>query len=288
MASRMLVSLIISTCGRTTPLERLFSSLAAQTHTEFEVILVDQNKDERLTDFLADREAKFPIRHIRTPDEVGLSQGRNSGLASASGTIVVCPDDDCWYPPHFLAHGIARMREVGADILSGRAANEDGFDINGRFEQRFCRIERANVWTTGIEWVVFFTKRSLDIVGAYDPEIGIGARTPWQSCEGQDVMLRALKHGLKCFYDPSVYGHHEEHVLARADAILCRKGRAYGRGLGHVLRIHGYSGFDAGKWIGRATLRSLQSLALGRFDQSRYYRNVALGRYEGWSDTARM
>jgi len=39
-------------------------------------------------------------------------------------------------------------------------------------------------------------------------EIGVGASTPWQSCEGQDIMLRALANRLKGYYDPSIYGYH--------------------------------------------------------------------------------
>lgn len=46
---------------------------------------------------------------------------------------MVFPDDDCWYPPWFLARGFL-MAATGADFLSGRAADEDGRSINGRYE----------------------------------------------------------------------------------------------------------------------------------------------------------
>lgn len=278
----MLVSLIISTRGRTDALNPLFDSLAAQTFDDFEVIVVDQNKDDALARFLATRTTRFKVTTIHTPDESGLSRGRNTGLSAASGSIVVFPDDDCWYPPHFLAHGLETMERLGADILAGRAANEAGRDINGRFEPVACRIHRGNVWTTGIEWVVFFKRTALDGVGGFDPAIGIGAATPWQSCEGQDIMLRALGKGMACFYDPSIYGHHAEFVVTHPDAAVCRKGRAYGRGLGHVLRIHGYSIVDAGYWIARSVFRAGQSLMLGNVGRFNYYKSVALGRSEGW------
>jgi glycosyltransferase involved in cell wall biosynthesis len=278
----MKVTLIISTCGRTLPLLKLFDSLVAQTFQDFEVIIVDQNKDDTLQQFLGAHVPPFALKHVRTPTETGLSQGRNTGLKSASGSIVVFPDDDCWYPPGFLAYGVETMERLATDIFAGRAANEAGESINGRFETEACRIDRRNVWTTGIEWVVFFKRSALEAVKGFDPAIGVGARTPWQSCEGQDVMLRALDRGLACSYDPALFGHHARFSIDAADAATCRKGRAYGRGLGYVLRKHDYTFLQALGWIARAVFRALQSLLQGRLKVCRYYWNVALGRSEGW------
>ena len=41
-------SLVVATLGRTQELVRLFESLSQQTRRDFEVIVVDQNADERL------------------------------------------------------------------------------------------------------------------------------------------------------------------------------------------------------------------------------------------------
>jgi len=42
------VSFIVATAGRTGELYRLLDSLAAQTHQDIEVVVVDQNPDDRL------------------------------------------------------------------------------------------------------------------------------------------------------------------------------------------------------------------------------------------------
>ena len=120
----------------------------------------------------------------------------------------------------------------------------------------------------------------LILKGGYDIGIGVGATTPWQSCEAQDIVLRALDKHFVCMFDPSVYGHHAE--LDIRDAAMLRKGRAYARGLGHVLRAHGYPRTVAASWILRPTVRAMLSLARGDVTLFAYYRNVALGRYEGW------
>lgn len=274
------MSLVVATRGRAAPFRQLFESLAAQTCSGFEVIVVDQNPDDITAPFFAERSWPFPIKRVRTPRETGLSRGRNTGLAYARGAIVLFPDDDCWYPPHFLALALERMTALGADVIAGRAADETGRDINGRFQKQAQRISRRNVWTTGIEWVVFFRRGVLDVVGGYDTDVGVGAATPWQACEGQDIMLRALERGFTCFYDPALYGHHAE--LDIEDPGMVRKGRAYGRGLGYVLRTHGFPVFAAANWVARPLARALMTLGRGRPDLARYYANVALGRAEGW------
>lgn len=273
------LSLVVATRGRATPFQDLFESLEAQTFRAFEVIVVDQNADARVGS-PAEEGWSFPIVHMHTPSEAGASRARNAGLARARGSIILFPDDDCWYPPDFLAHGLDRMRALGADVLAGRAADEAGRDINGRFEKAVMRIDRANVWTTGIEWVVFFRRAVLDAVGGYDPDIGVGAPTPWQSCEAQDIMLRALARGYACVFDPSLHGHHAE--LDITAPSMLEKGRAYARGLGYVLRLHHYPASAVVSWVMRPAVRAALAILHGDKRLFVYYRNVALGRFEGW------
>ena len=278
--SQPFLSLVVATRGRAAPFTALFESLEAQSFQDFEVIVVDQNADARAGTPEQDGWS-FSISHLRTPGEAGASRARNTGLAQASGALILFPDDDCWYPPGFLADAVARMHMHGADVLAGRAADPvTGRDINGRFEPNVTRIDRYNVWTTGIEWVVLFKRAVLDGVGGYDPAIGVGAATPWQSCEAQDIVLRAIDKGFVCVFDPCLFGHHAE--LDIRDPSMQRKGRAYARGLGHVLRVHRYSARSAASWVVRPSVRALISLAKGDLTLFAYYRNVAMGRLEGW------
>ncbi len=277
--SAPLLSLIVATKGRPRPFEALFTSLAAQTLKDFEVVVVDQNTDDRVGAPARDG-WPFPIVHHRTPDERGLSRARNSGLPQASGRIILFPDDDCWYPPAFLALAVQRMGELDADVLAGRASDAAGRDINGRFETRVTRIDRTNVFTTGIEWVVVFKRAVLDMIGGYDVDIGVGAATPWLACEGQDIMLRALAAGASCWFDPGLYGHHAELDIAAPSMLT--KGRSYARGLGYVLRHHEYPATTAARWILRPAVRAGLALMQGDRIRSAYYRGVALGRLEGW------
>jgi len=274
------LSLVVATLGRTAEVKTLLHSLAEQSFGRFDVVVVDQNDDDRLIPFLAGK-WPFALRRLHTPGERGASRARNRGWRQTSGRVVLFPDDDCWYPPDFLEHALAIMQGSGADVLSGRPTDENGRTINGRFELRAARIDSVNVWTTAIEWIVFFRKSVLEAVGGFDEDIGIGASTPWQSCEIQDIIIRAIAAGHVCCYDPSLIGHHAEMVVGRPDARLVRKARGYARGLGFVLRMHGYSASRRGAWVLRPVARGLVELARGRGHMLPYYMQTALGRLEG-------
>jgi glycosyltransferase involved in cell wall biosynthesis len=274
------LSLVVATLGRTAEVEKLFESLAGQDRSDFEVIIVDQNADNRLAP-LAAKNWPFQVKRIHTPSARGLSRARNAGWKVARGEYVIFPDDDCWYPPWLLSRGLQLIADAHADVLTGRAADEAGNDINGKYLSTPQRVTRANVWIAGIEWVMLFKKTVLLAVDGFDDDIGVGASTPWQACEGQDILLRVLDKGFVCCFDPSYFGHH-----VRFDEIppkaMHAKGRAYARGLGYVLRVHRFGYLAAANWISRPLVKLLLSVVKGDLDRCVYLYNVSLGRLEGY------
>jgi glycosyltransferase involved in cell wall biosynthesis len=283
-------SLIVSTLGRSTPLDVLFASLAAQDWPRFEVIVVDQNCDDRLALICAPARWPFPLLHLNTPGERGAGRGRNAGARHARGDVLLFPDDDCWYPPTLLSNAARQIGERGCDMLAGRAADAAGRGINGRYHSVPVWIGRRNVWTTQIEWMVFIRRSAFEAVGGYDEAIGVGAATPWGACEGQDITLRLLAAGGKAFYDPALYGHHRETDTRNPGPDMVRKARSYARGMGYVLSRHGFGAWAAAYWVARSAASALLHLVCGRAACCRYKINTAIGRWEGftqrcWSGT---
>jgi glycosyltransferase involved in cell wall biosynthesis len=279
-AENVPISLVVATLGRTTQLDKLLDSLVRQDRQDFEVIIVDQNADDRL-EHLSKGNWPFRLSRIHTPNARGLSRARNVGWKAAKGELIIFPDDDCWYPTWFLSRGTQLMSASHVDVLTGRAADEAGHDINGRYSSVPHTISRANAWVSGIEWVMLFKKSVLLAVEGFDEQIGVGASTPWQACEGQDILLRALDKGFVCRFDPAFFGHHLEFEQL-APKTLQAKGRAYGRGLGYVLRAHHYGYLAAAWWVGRPFARLLLSILKGDFAKCNYFLNVSLGRLEGY------
>lgn len=274
-------SVVIPTLGRSDEVVRLLDSLDRQSVKSLEVIIVDQNDDETLTAKLAKKKWEFSVRHLRTPGQRGACRGRNVGWRQARGSIIVFADDDCWYPPWTFDKCQKIFDATGADVVAGRAAANDGRSINGRFENAARWIDRSNVWTTSIEWMIFFHRDVLRSVEGFDEGIGIGAPTPWQSAEGQDALLRMLAAGYRCYFDPELYGFHAEILVGSPDASVRAKALAYGRGMGFVLQKHGYGWVATSRWILRPLAGVLVSALMGRQALASYYFNVALGRWQG-------
>jgi len=279
----MKISLVMSTLGRFDEVLQFVRALARLEHDDFELVIVDQNADERLHKACQALQPGFPMHYLRSPHSKGLSRGRNLGLARASGAVICFPDDDCLYPPALLRKVLQRFEATGADIVCGRAAAPDGRSINGRFEDQAQRVNLRNVFTTQIEWVVFFRREVLQRVGGYDEDIGVGAATPWQSCEGPDITIRALRAGFAAYYDPALYAYHPELDTQHPDPAMRAKGRRYARGMGHVLRKHGYGLPYLTHYLVRPIGGACLALARANLRRSAYYLNVALGRAEGYA-----
>jgi ADP-heptose:LPS heptosyltransferase/glycosyltransferase involved in cell wall biosynthesis len=257
-------------------------SLLDQEFKDFEVLVVDQNLDDRIVSVLERYQSKLNISRIATPARHGVSSGRNDGWRQARGECIVFPDDDCWYPRWFLRKGLELLDQTGAELISGRSANEKGDTINGRFSRRARRITRQSVWTTQAEWVTFYRRGLLEHLGGFDEELGIGSEVPWQAAEGPDLILKAVHNGCFCYYDPALYGFHQEYDLDDPTGAMEMKGRMYGRGMGYVLRRHECGTLAFIHWASRPLATVLLSIVTGRFHRAAYSLSVSLGRTEGF------
>ncbi len=280
----MHVSLVVATVGRVKELDRLFASLTCQSYRHFDVVLVDQNLDERLGELIRRFKGEFPITWLRV-SECGVSRARNEGLAHAQGEIVGFPDDDCWYPEDLLYRVVEFFRTHSEyDGLAGQAIDESGRPSVGRWATKKGEITRFNEWTRTIEFALFFRRKVVVAVGGFDPTLGPGAGTPWGACEGDDLVLRLLAEGSRIFYDPSLAVIHPS---SHSWAERARRARSYGSGMGRVLRMHRYPTWFFVYWC----LRSLGGLGLaalnGDPDRAAYYWQTLLGRIEGWLSVAR-
>ena len=92
MSSQYFFSLIVCTVGRSQDiLEQLLISLTIQKYSDFEIILVDQNLDDRLISLVEKYSNSLNIVHYRSIIK-GLSANRNIGIKIAKGNIICFPD----------------------------------------------------------------------------------------------------------------------------------------------------------------------------------------------------
>jgi glycosyltransferase involved in cell wall biosynthesis len=278
-SSRAVVSLVVPTVNRTAELTRLLETLLCQEFKDFEILIVDQNCDDKIVPVLNDYLSQLNIRRIWTPARRGISSAKNDGWRNASGDCMVFADDDCWYPFWFLHKGVELLAATRADLVSGRFADDSGRSINGRYASCAQFITRQSVWITQSEAASFYRRELLERLGGFDEKLGIGSLSPWQAAEGPDFILRALEQGRSCYFDPSLYGFHREFDLD--EPAMPRKGRTYGRGMGYVLRRHKYGTPTLMYWLMRPLVSAFLAAIGGRLHRVRYSFSVFLGRLEG-------
>ncbi|TCZ66895.1 glycosyltransferase family 2 protein [Roseicella aquatilis] len=273
----MNISLIVATRGRVRELDELFESLAAQAEPGLEVIVVDQNADDRLAPVIAAWSDRLVLRWERSA-RAHANHARNLGLAMARGEIVGFPDDDCTFPPGVLARVLgAFAAEPGLAVLTGPAASPAGGLGSGRWRRSPGPIDEANVWTSVIEFNLFLRRRVALILGGFDERLGPG--TELGSTEGNDLVLRAIRAGFVARYDPAQRIVHPD---KRLTPVAVDRAALYARGMGFVLRRH-----EASPWVWlpfmvRPAGGALLSLLRGDVLAARYYAETLRGRAAGY------
>jgi glycosyltransferase involved in cell wall biosynthesis len=270
----------MGTVDRTSEPERLLASLKAQSHRDFELIVVDQNPDDRLVSLLRTYEDTLSITHIRERKR-GASRARNIGIEYASGDILGFPDDDCWYPPDLLGKVVETfVHHPELDGLTGRLTDCHGRVVMGRFDLSPGRIDRFNVWVRGIEATIFLRRSRVEGLGFFDESLGVGSGTVWGGGEVTDLLLRLLAGGKLLYYYPDIVIGHPPFV-AQYDAMALRKAYLYGCGMGRVLRDHKAPLRLKAKWLIRPLGGTVLSITSLRPARALYYFNSFRGRLRG-------
>ena len=272
-----MVSLIAATLGRTAEVRLLFESLAAQSMSDFEVVLVDQNTDERLQPIVQEYAGRFRLRHLRSGVK-NLSHARNLGLQCAAGGIVGFPDDDCMYPADILERVKTYFeQDAGLALVSGPSVSPEGNFGSGRWTPESGPITLSNVWTSVVSFTFFVRRSALEAIGSFDEHLGLGSR--FGSGEETDIAIRVLRGGHAGYYDLSLNITHPDKRLTPQTA---RRAFSYGMGMGRVLRKHSYPAAETLRYLVRPIGGVLLSLLRARPMHASYYWHTLRGRVSGF------
>jgi GT2 family glycosyltransferase len=272
------VSLIVATVGRVQELDRMLASIARQTLKSIELIIVDQNPDDRVEQLLANCERTVVYIHVRSPR--GLSRARNVGIHVASGRIICFPDDDCWYADDFLQRMTAWFdQHQDYDFLCCAAQDEKGREVASRWPSHSLAIDRGSVLRACASASLFMRRAALDGIEGFDERMGLGAATPFQSAEDSDLALRCMNRGGKGWFAKQLFVYHPH---KGAGAVASSRALAYGMGFGYLLRKHRYSFHTLIYHVLRALGGAIKSLVMAEPAKARFYWNSAYGRLRGY------
>lgn len=240
-SSQVDFSLILCTKNRSAELSQFLDSLQnASEASKFELIVVDQNEDDRAKEII--ERYKFPAVSYHQVSFSGLSRARNYGIRFTKGEYVAFPDDDCVYSPGILDE-VLRFFKNDAALTGISGLHVENFHGELRPMQP-VRINRYNVWTKSISYTLFF--RASDILNQngtgepllFNEALGVGGGTIWGSGEETDYVLKLLESNKKLVHVPTIRVAHPYIQIEREGE--CDKAYRYSRGRMEVLKIHRY------------------------------------------------
>ncbi|WP_027147795.1 glycosyltransferase family 2 protein [Methylobacter tundripaludum] len=227
----MKVSLVLATLGRDWELADFLKSLMIQTYKDFELIIIDQNKDGKIDDIVESINSYLDVKHVKV-DFTGNARARDYGIGLAEGRIVAFPDDDCAYDKDVLKKVVAefKRRPNLSIVVAGSydfSSSRFSIGVNSHSAQYFSRFNMM-----GVEFTQFFDRKKVDGKQFYlDHDFGIGSK--YSGAEGFELLYRLLRAGSTAFYTPEIKIYHpdKDHYKLGTGRMLM-----YSTGIGAYIR----------------------------------------------------
>lgn len=127
-----LVSVVIPTHNRPGLLREALASVAAQTCTDWEVVVVDDGSTPPIDAAELETIVGPRLRLVRHEQPRGVAAARNSGFAAARGELIAQLDDDDRLAPEALSAAAAALRDADVAFIGVDAFGDEADDVNLR------------------------------------------------------------------------------------------------------------------------------------------------------------
>lgn len=224
------VSVVIATYKRDEDLIKALNSLATQSYSNIEIILVDDNgnaewnaKVSATVEQYKKNNPSIELNYIVNTPNQGSARTRNIGIEAATGEYITFLDDDDVYLSDKVKKQVIFMENGGYDysITDLVLYNEDGKEIDRRIRSYIkdtsvnsLRMYHLKYHMTGTD-TMMFKKDYLKQIGGFAP-IDVG--------DEFYLMQRAIEYGGKFGYLPGceikAYVHTGEGGLSSGDGKI--------------------------------------------------------------------
>ena len=210
-----LISVIVLNYNGKGFLDGCLSSLASQTYSDFEVIVVDNGSRDGSPEYI---EENYPwVRLAKNDENLGFAGGTNVGIRAAKGEFIITLNNDSRADSRFIEELIKPMADPEVGVCAAKMLFPDG-RINSA---GICISRSGAAWDRGMfepdrgqyEFVeevfgacagaALYRREMLDEIGLFDEDFFL-------YLEDVDLAFRARLAGWKCLYVPGarVIHHH--------------------------------------------------------------------------------
>lgn len=189
-----LVSIIIPAYNAGRFIGRALNGVLAQTHTEWEIIVVEDGSHDDTQAIIERFAASVPqkVSYENSGYNLGVSATRNRAMTHVRGDVIAFLDADDWWMPEHLSAGLQTL-EKGADICySGFHIYDESTQkviesaIPSLPENPLASLFKSNFIQTSS--LVMLSRRAAEMGGGFDVNLKVG--------EDCDYWMSILSHGL--------------------------------------------------------------------------------------------
>lgn len=229
------VSIVVPARNEEKHIEACLDSILAQTYTDFEVIVVDGESEDRTAELVAGYSARDPrVRLITNPRRITPTQ-LNAGLAAARGELMVRIDGHATVEATYVERGVKHLDDgwdgAGGRVVS-RALTPAGAAVAAVMSSPFGignAVHHFDGEAQAADHVPFPAYRVATVraLGGWDEELPTN----------QDFELdyRLVSSGHRLVYDPAMVIDYHCQQSVRG---FWRQFRRYGKGKAQVLALH--------------------------------------------------
>tara|TARA_Y100000768_G_C23987597_1_gene689917 strand:+ start:697 stop:1554 length:858 start_codon:yes stop_codon:yes gene_type:complete len=222
-------SIVCATKGNDNQLNELCNSLNNQIYKNFELIICDQNINDKNKAFLKIFK-NLQIKYIKS--KVGLSFARNKGIRSSKGDFLIFLDDDIILKKNFLKKINDLLNKNNHNIIAYSVEDENKKKFL-KYPKKSCYLINLNQIFNSISSVSFVINSKNKLF--FDKEIGLGSKSIYQSGEETDYILRVIKKfKYKIYFEKSIFVIHKNKKINFIKEIS--KTFYYGCGWGYVVK----------------------------------------------------
>ncbi len=249
-----MVSALVCTRNRPDSLVQTVRSLLADGAEELELIVVDQSDAGDTERSLVTFSADSRLRYVRSQAR-GKGAALNEGLRLARGAIVVCTDDDCEAPSHWvtdMARALEAQPSVAilfCNVIPGPHDNCSGYiPAYRRDSDRLLRFIADVRHGIGLGAGMALRRQAVLSLGGFDETFGPGSR--FVSGDDWDISVRALLGGWHV-YDTAHVSiiHHGFRTLAEGRNHALRDWIAIGALCAKPIRAGHFSALIPALWF---------------------------------------